>query len=112
MVSVGKSIDPDAEVQRKHTLALEAGLEVKDDYTDDEIATAVVARCASVANSASRVVVFNLEDVAAVRERPNMPGTIDQWPNWRWALPIDADELLREPLAVSIAATARATRHL
>jgi hypothetical protein len=41
-----------------------------------------------------------------------MPGTIDQWPNWRWALPIDADELLRGPLAVAIAATARATRHL
>lgn len=112
MVSVGKSIDPDAEEQRKRTLALEAGLEFKDDYSVEEIATAVVARCASVANSASRVVVFNLEDVAAVRERPNMPGTIEQWPNWRWALPIDADELLRSPLAVSIAATARATRHL
>lgn len=112
MVSVGKSIDPEAEDQRRRTLAAEAGLAYKDEYTDEEIAKAIVARCSSVANSASRVVVFNLEDAAAVRERPNMPGTIDQWPNWRIALPMPADRLLRTPLARSIAATARATRHI
>jgi 4-alpha-glucanotransferase len=72
----------------------------------------VLARCASVANSASRVVVFNLEDAAAVAERPNMPGTIDQWPNWCLSLPIPADLVLKGELAQSIAQEARQTRLL
>ena len=112
MLSVGKSIDAEAEVQRQASLAAEAGLPVRESYTQAEINTAIVARCASVANSASRVVVFNLEDAAGVRERPNMPGTVEEWPNWSWALPIPADVLLHSPLATAIATTARATRKL
>ena len=35
----------------------------------------------------SSVVLASLEDVLAVPERPNMPGTLNEWPNWRISLP-------------------------
>jgi 4-alpha-glucanotransferase len=47
---------------------------------------------------------LTLDDAAAVAERPNMPGTIDQWPNWRIGLPAPVEDLLRSPLAGALAA--------
>ncbi|MGA2068188.1 MAG: 4-alpha-glucanotransferase [Thermoguttaceae bacterium] len=41
----------------------------------------------------SILVTATLEDAQAVRERPNMPGTIHQWPNWSLALPQDLETL-------------------
>lgn len=112
MERIGKSVDWDAEHKKQRDLAEEAGLPLEGPYTPEQVEQAVVARCASVANSASRVVVFNLEDAAAVAERPNMPGTIDQWPNWCLSLPIPADKVLTGKLAQQIAAEARKTRLL
>lgn len=112
MVRVGKSVDWDAEYAKQKALALEAGLPEDGPYSQEQVHQAVLARCASVANSASRVVVFNLEDAAAVPERPNMPGTVTQWPNWSWALPQPADKVLNGPLATQIIAEAEKTRHI
>ena len=112
MERIGKSVDWEAEHKKQQDLALEAGLPLEGPYSAEQINQAVLARCASVANSASRVVVFNLEDAAAVAERPNMPGTIDQWPNWSLSLPIAADRVLTGELAQAIAAEARKTRLL
>lgn len=111
MVNVGKSVDWDAEHAKQKALAQEAGLPEAGPYTQEQVHQAVLARCASVANSASRVVVFNLEDAAAVPERPNMPGTVTQWPNWSWALPQAADKVMTSPLAQAIVAEADKTRH-
>jgi 4-alpha-glucanotransferase len=44
-----------------------------------------------------------LDDVAAVEERPNMPGTTDQWPNWSLALPVPLEDLEKGPLAATVA---------
>jgi 4-alpha-glucanotransferase len=30
-----------------------------------------------------------------VLERPNMPGTVDGWPNWQRPLPVSLEELMR-----------------
>jgi 4-alpha-glucanotransferase len=35
-----------------------------------------------------------LEDALALEEQPNVPGTIDEFPNWRRRYPGDASELL------------------
>lgn len=43
-----------------------------------------------------------LDDACAVEERPNMPGTIDEWPNWCLALPMSLEQIERSPLAASI----------
>ena len=53
--------------------------------------------------ASSSIVVATLEDAIAVEERPNMPGTIDEWPNWRLALPMLLEELQSAPLPQAIA---------
>jgi 4-alpha-glucanotransferase len=55
------------------------------------------------------VLTASLEDALAVEERPNMPGTVDEWPNWRLALPRPLEDLEDLPLPRAIAA--RLTRH-
>ena len=44
-----------------------------------------------------------LEDALAVPERPNMPGTSDEWPNWSIALPAPLEDLMADPRARGIA---------
>jgi len=50
------------------------------------------------------LVTATLDDALAVEERPNMPGTVDEWPNWRIALPQPIEDIESAPLAQSIAA--------
>ena len=45
----------------------------------------------------------SLEDVLAVPDRPNMPGTVGEWPNWRMALPFSIEEMETRPLPVAVA---------
>jgi 4-alpha-glucanotransferase len=42
-------------------------------------------------------VLLPLEDALARLEQPNLPGTLDEHPNWRRRLPGPADELLDPP---------------
>jgi 4-alpha-glucanotransferase len=66
--------------------------------------TDVIARVhADLAQAPCLVLTASLEDVLGLDERPNMPGTIDQWPNWRLALPVPTEELSSVPLAKEIA---------
>jgi 4-alpha-glucanotransferase len=57
---------------------------------------------AELGRSPCRIVVAQLEDAAGVVERPNMPGTTDQWPNWSLALPEPLEAVLARPLAGEI----------
>jgi 4-alpha-glucanotransferase len=41
----------------------------------------------ALAASRARIVLASLEDALGVEERPNVPGTTHEWPNWRLALP-------------------------
>jgi 4-alpha-glucanotransferase len=50
----------------------------------------------------SAVVTATLEDAMAVEERPNMPGTTSEWPNWCIALPQSLDQLEEATLAEAI----------
>jgi 4-alpha-glucanotransferase len=49
------------------------------------------------------ILTASLDDVAAVEERPNMPGTIDEWPNWSIGLPVPLETLEHSLLAGRIA---------
>ncbi len=65
----------------------------------------VVARAYHLLGQApSMVVTATLEDALAVEERPNMPSTLDQWPNWSLALPETLEQLQQDPLPRAIAA--------
>ncbi|HYL07407.1 MAG TPA: hypothetical protein VEU76_02585, partial [Candidatus Udaeobacter sp.] len=46
-----------------------------------------------LAHGRPRIVLASLEDALGVHERPNVPGTIDQFPNWRRALPLTVDQI-------------------
>jgi 4-alpha-glucanotransferase len=65
---------------------------------DAPVETAIERAHRLLSESPSRVVIANLDDALAVAERPNMPGTIDEWPNWSQALPVPLEEVTEHPL--------------
>ena len=56
------------------------------------------------------VVTATLDDALGVEERPNMPGTVDEWPNWRLALPRPIDEFEADEDVLALARTMREGR--
>lgn len=66
--------------------------------------------CTSTGAGRARMVLVTLEDLAGVAGRPNMPGTVDQWPNWRVPLPAPVDELLGSPVTQVALSVLRALR--
>jgi len=57
----------------------------------------VTAAIAHVAGSACDMALVPLEDIAGLEEQPNLPGTIDQHPNWRRRLPESTGAMLTRP---------------
>jgi 4-alpha-glucanotransferase len=58
-------------------------------YAPDDIA----AVAAVLAQTPSRLVTAGLDDILGVAEQINIPGTVDQHPNWRRKLPVDVEDL-------------------
>ncbi|RFU48796.1 4-alpha-glucanotransferase [Paraburkholderia sp. DHOC27] len=52
---------------------------------------------AFVAATPSPLVTYPLEDLLALEDQPNLPGSIDEHPNWRRRLALPVDELFAEP---------------
>jgi 4-alpha-glucanotransferase len=50
-----------------------------------------------VGRAACELVMLPMEDALGETEQPNLPGTIDEHPNWRCRLPAAADTLLGKP---------------
>jgi 4-alpha-glucanotransferase len=68
----------------------------------------VIARVhEALGRARSRMVTATLDDAMAVEERPNMPATTDEWPNWRLALPQPIEVLAESRLARRIARALR-----
>jgi 4-alpha-glucanotransferase len=66
----------------------------------------VIARVyADLARAPCLLLTASLDDALALEERPNMPATVDEWPNWRLALPKPLDELDQLELPKAIAAS-------
>ena len=70
---------------------------------------AVVAAYRALGNAPSAVLAASLDDALAVEQRPNMPGTVDQWPNWSLALPQTLEEVESATLPRQIADELRRT---
>jgi 4-alpha-glucanotransferase len=58
-------------------------------YAPDDIA----AVAAVLAQTPSRLVTVGLDDILDVVDQINIPGTVDQHPNWRRKLPVDVEDL-------------------
>ena len=70
---------------------------------DAPVAEVIERVHARLAEAPSRIVTATLDDALAVAERPNMPGTVDEWPNWSLALPepLEAIEQAELPRAIA-----------
>jgi 4-alpha-glucanotransferase len=56
-----------------------------------------------LAEAPSAVLLATLEDALAVVERPNMPNTTTEWPNWSRALPCPLEAIERHPIVQAVA---------
>jgi (1->4)-alpha-D-glucan 1-alpha-D-glucosylmutase len=67
-----------------------------------------VYRC--LARTPGQLLMVQLEDLLGVHEQMNLPGTTDQYPNWRRKLPLDIATLFAEPAVATTLAAIDAER--
>lgn len=70
---------------------------------------AIVRAYAELAAAPSLLLTATLDDAAGALERPNLPGTVDERPNWRLPLPLSLEQLQRAELPRQIAAALNRT---
>lgn len=76
----------------------------------DDPAPAVDAALGFVASSPAPLMLAPLEDLLALADQPNLPGTIDEHPNWRRRLEPQAAKVFDDPVVARRAATIVARR--
>ncbi len=76
---------------------LASGAAQGDPPPPDAPAEAVNAAIRHVGGAACALTIIPLEDVLALPEQPNLPGTLDEHPNWRRRMPGEAATLLDDP---------------
>jgi 4-alpha-glucanotransferase len=67
----------------------------------------IVAAHERLARAPSALVGATLEDALALRQRPNLPGTTDERPNWSTSLPLPLAEVFTDPLVSRVASALR-----
>ena len=105
MARIGKAYDEQDIEETRRLLCWQAGIDPGTTSGPQQVRAAILAEYAAMARCPSRIVVATLDDAAGVAERPNMPGTVDQYPNWRIGLPAPVEDLLSAPLAEDLLAT-------
>ncbi len=70
---------------------------------DADPADVVVNTYRLLAGAPSMILTATLDDAAVVEERPNIPGTVDERPNWSIALPVPLEDLEDSPTPSAIA---------
>nr|WP_240157520.1 4-alpha-glucanotransferase [Pseudonocardia broussonetiae] len=70
----------------------------------------VVAMHALLASTPSRLVLVSPYDVVGEVRQPNLPGTVDEYPNWRLPLPESLEELYRDPRVAAVVDAVRSGR--
>jgi len=71
------------------------------------VETVITRLHAALAAAPSRLLTATLEDAMAAPERPNMPATTHQWPNWSIPLPAPIETLPTNRVAAAIAKALR-----
>jgi 4-alpha-glucanotransferase len=97
----------------RHDLAVKRELSIDPGETDDERRDAHAALWNALskrgmqaldflsvvnylASTPSRLLVISMEDALGIADQVNVPGTVDEHPNWRQRLPVDLEDLKRE----------------
>ena len=76
--------------------------------TDDEV---VVAMHEFLARTPCRFVTASLYDVLGELDQPNLPGTVDEYPNWRMRLSLSLEHIVGDPRIARIAGILRERGH-
>jgi 4-alpha-glucanotransferase len=63
-----------------------------------------------LARSPARLVLASPYDVLGEARQPNLPGTFDEYPNWRIPLPVPLEEFLRDPRTAAVVRLLRRDR--
>ena len=63
----------------------------------------VAAMHAALARAGSALVAVQIEDVLAMADQTNLPGTVDSYPNWRRKLPVAGESLGADPRLRAVA---------
>ncbi len=74
---------------------------VRPDADLDEV---VLRLHVALAAAPSLLVSATLEDALRVEDRPNLPGTLDEHPNWSIRMPVPLEELVADPFVARLAA--------
>lgn len=91
---------PNVESTNQIVKRLRKNIGVNDDAPMEEVIARIYAR---LAKAPSMLLAASLDDALAVEERPNMPGTTTQWPNWSIALPETLEAIQTKELPRKIA---------
>ena len=89
----------------------EAGVAEGPQPADDDPAVVVDAAIGFVGQTPCDLVILPMEDVLGLIEQPNLPGTIDEHPNWRRRMPGDTAACLSAEPAATHLTTIREARH-
>jgi len=71
---------------------------------DDPVGDVIERTYRALAEAPSLLLTAGLDDALGVEERPNMPGTTHEWPNWSIALPLTLEEIEADPRPRAVAA--------
>ena len=83
-------IDPgESDDARRHAIAMLLNV-LRHHSIDNDHVYAIVK---FLARTKSRLLAISLEDLLGVTDQPNIPGTVNEHPNWRQRLPIAVDEI-------------------
>jgi 4-alpha-glucanotransferase len=86
-------IDPgESDEARWHALAM-LDETLRHHAIDDNDLYAIAA---FLSKTKSRLLAISLEDLLGVADQPNIPGTVDEHPNWRQRLPVAVDDIAHE----------------
>jgi 4-alpha-glucanotransferase len=96
--SIGRTVSESGDDHLRSRIAAVSGAEPGASVHD-----VVVAAHRALAEAPCLVVAATLDDALGVEERPNMPGTVDEWPNWRIALPIPIEAMTTHPTVLAVA---------
>jgi 4-alpha-glucanotransferase len=78
----------------------------REEHSEEQI---VVAMHALLARTPCRLLLASPYDVVGETRQPNLPGTIDQYPNWRLPLPVTLEQLQRDPRVQRVVGALRTT---
>ncbi len=67
----------------------------------------IVAAHQALATAPTNLVLAQVDDAMCAVARPNLPGTVDEWPNWCLPLPGGLEQLTAHPTALAVAQALR-----